>query len=382
VSQLPELIAVRRQLHAHPELAFEEHQTTALLMRRLRAAGLEPRRLPQGTGLVVDIGSGPRTVGVRADIDALPLHDATSTPYRSTLDGVSHACGHDAHTAIALGVALTLARRRELPGRVRVIFQPAEERIPGGALNVIAAGEVDDVDLMLALHCDPSLPVGEVGLRNGPLTAACDAVDITVSGPGGHTSRPHLTVDLVGAVGRVITEVPALLHRRLDPRAGLSLVWGSVHTGNALNAIPTEAHLAGTVRSLDRPGWAGVEPLVRDLVEEVARSSGAAVEIDYRQGVPPVVNDVTLVDALRDAVIRTKGRARVADTEQSLGGEDFGWYGEHIPVAMARLGVHGGGPRVDLHQPSFDIDEAAIEVGVDTLVAATLALLEPTPGFG
>ncbi|HLR92941.1 MAG TPA: amidohydrolase [Jiangellaceae bacterium] len=382
MSQLPELIAVRRQLHAHPELAFEEHQTTALLMRRLRAAGLEPRRLPQGTGLVVDIGSGPRTVGVRADIDALPLHDATSTPYRSTLDGVSHACGHDAHTAIALGVALTLARRRELPGRVRVIFQPAEERIPGGALNVIAAGEVDDVDLMLALHCDPSLPVGEVGLRNGPLTAACDAVDITVSGPGGHTSRPHLTVDLVGAVGRVITEVPALLHRRLDPRAGLSLVWGSVHTGNALNAIPTEAHLAGTVRSLDRPGWAGVEPLVRDLVEEVARSSGAAVEIDYRQGVPPVVNDVTLVDALRDAVIRTKGRARVADTEQSLGGEDFGWYGEHIPVAMARLGVHGGGPRVDLHQPSFDIDEAAIEVGVDTLVAATLALLEPTPGFG
>lgn len=382
MSQLPELIAVRRQLHAHPELAFEEHQTTALLMRRLRAAGLEPRQLPHGTGLVVDIGSGPRTVGLRADIDALPAHDAKSTPYRSTRDGVCHACGHDAHTAIVLGVALTLARRLDLPGRVRVIFQPAEERIPGGALDVIAAGEVDDVDLMLALHCDPSLPVGTVGLRNGPLTAACDAVELTVSGPGGHTSRPHLTVDLVGAVARVITEVPALLHRRLDPRAGLSLVWGSVHTGNALNAIPTEAHLAGTVRSLDRRGWAGVEPLVRMLVEEVARSSGADVEVDYRQGVPPVINDTTMVDVLRDAVIRTQGPGCVADTEQSLGGEDFGWYGEHMPVAMARLGVHGGGQRVDLHQPGFDIDEAAIGVGVDVLVAATLALLESAPGPG
>jgi len=373
------LITFRRDLHQHPELAYQEHRTTGRLLAALSAAGLQPRILPSGTGLSCDIGTGERVVALRADIDALPLSDAKQVRYASTVSGVCHACGHDAHTTAVLGAALALASAPELPGRVRVVFQPAEEAVPGGALDAIDGGVLKDVERIFALHCDPKLETGLVGLRTGPITAACDRVEVLLSGPGGHTARPHHTVDLVYALGRVITDVPALLSRRADPRHGMSLVWGAVQAGLAANAIPQAGSVAGTVRMLDRSAWDGAQALVTGLIEQVAAPTGAALEVRYEQGVPPVTNDAVSTGLLRAGVQAALGPEAVADTEQSLGGEDFAWYLGHVPGALARLGVRStaaSGPYVDLHQPTFDIDESALAVGVRVLVNTALAVFD------
>jgi amidohydrolase len=369
------LITVRRQIHSHPELGYAEHATTELVANRLAELGLEPKILPGGTGLACDVGSGAGVVALRADIDALPLTDTKQVPYASRVPGVCHACGHDAHTAILLGTAEALAAAPELPGRVRLIFQPAEEAVPGGALDAIDGGVLKDVERIFALHCDPRLDVGRVGLRIGPITAACDRVDVELSGPGGHTARPHLTVDLVYALGKVITEVPGLLSRRADPRHGMSLVWGAVDAGVAPNTIPQAGALRGTVRMLSRDAWDGAEELIRRLIDETVAPTGARAEVKYAQGVPPVVNDATSIGVLRAATQAALGPDAADDTEQSLGGEDFSWYLDHVPGALARLGVRRlepDAPQLDLHQPSFDIDERALAVGVRLLVNAVL----------
>src|SRR5262247_919023 len=267
-----ELIAFRRDLHAHPELGYHEHRTTSRVSLRLAAAGLRPVILPKGTGLIVDIGApsaGDSLVALRADLDALPLNDEKNVPYRSTVPNACHACGHDVHTTVLVGTGLFLAARAAavgLPGRVRLVFQPAEE-IPGGALDVMAAGSIASVQRIFALHCDPSLDVGKVGTRIGPITGACDKIRVKVTGLGGHTARPHLTTDLVYALGKIVTELPAALSRRVDPRSSLSLVWGEVSAGMAHNAIPEEGHAAGTVRCLDEQAWHGAPGLLDELVK-------------------------------------------------------------------------------------------------------------------
>lgn len=371
-----ELVTIRRQIHANPELGFNEYATTALLVDRLTAAGLQPRILPRGTGVVVDIGSGSPTVALRADMDALPLPDLKDVAYRSTVDGVCHACGHDAHTTIALGAALALTELPDLPGRVRVIFQPAEE-VMGGAREVICAGELDAVDTVFALHCDGHLPVGQVGVKTGSITAACDLVEVRVTGPGGHTARPHLTVDLVDTLARIASQSPALMNRRVDPRAGMTMVWGAIQAGTAHNAIPGTGVLRGTVRLLDHEVWAETEKQVTSVVTDLAAGSGAAVSIKYERGVPPVVNDPRCVERVRSAVTAELGADALTSTRTSMGGEDFSWYGERIPIAMARLGVHGAGLTTmrDLHQGTFDIDERALGVGVRILVRTALGAL-------
>ena len=376
-----ELVAARRHLHAHPELAYAEVETTAWLEQRLREAGLTPQRLPRGTGLVVEVGDGPGpTVVLRGDIDALPLPDLKDVPYASTREGLAHACGHDVHTTVVLGVALALAAVGGLPGRVRCVFQPAEETVPGGATEVVAAGVLDGATRAFALHCDPSLPAGSVGLRTGAITAACDRMDVTLTGPGGHTARPQLTVDLVDALGRLITDLPALLSRQVDPRAGMSLVWGAVKAGVAANAIPQRGHLSGTVRVLDRDAWQDAETLLRSLVERVAATTGADVEVDYVRGVPPVVNDPRAVALLRSAALETVGSEGLRLSPQSMGGEDFGWFADVVPIALARLGTHGGGAPLDLHRGTFDVDERAIGVGVRLLARTALHALSADAG--
>src|SRR5450755_5020707 len=215
-----ELIDFRRDLHAHPEVGYHEHRTTRRVALRLAAAGLRPGALPKGTGLGADLGDPSATgpvIALRADLDALPIGDEKNVPYRSTVPNACHACGHDVHTTILLGAGLFLARAAQagaLPGRVRLIFQPAEE-VPGGALDVLAAGGIASVDRIFALHCDPRLDVGKIGTRTGPITAACDRISVRVTGPGGHTARPHLTADLVYALGKIVTELPAALSRRV-----------------------------------------------------------------------------------------------------------------------------------------------------------------------
>lgn len=359
-----DVVELRRELHAHPELAFDETRTTELIVDELTALGLDPRVLPGGTGVLCDIGSEGPIVGLRADIDALPIPDLKDVPYRSTVDGVCHGCGHDAHTAVLLAAARDLVRMR-LPGRIRLIFQPGEETLPGGSLAVLATGEVDDVERIFAVHCDPRLETGSIGVRVGPITAACDHVSVELSGRGGHTARPHLTADLVYAAGLLITELPGLLSRRVDPRAALSLVWGQVHAGRATNAIPQSGMLAGTLRVFGREAWDAAESLVRELVHQILLPTGVTAQTRYQRGVPPVVNDASCVDLQSSAIVTALGPAALAQTEQSMGGEDFAWYLDSTPGALARLGVRRpGGPAFDLHQGTFDIDEQALDVGV------------------
>jgi amidohydrolase len=376
--RVAELIEFRRDLHAHPELARQELRTTRMVAERLRAAGLEPRVMPSGTGLICDIGGERATVSrrgyagrmaIRADLDALPIQEAPGLAFRSVAEGVSHACGHDVHTTVVLGTGLALAEaleRGEPVPATRLVFQPSEEVMPGGALDMIGYGALEGVGRIVSLHCDPKVEAGRIGLRVGALTAACDKLAVRLTGPGGHTSRPQLTVDLVHTLAHLVTELPAALSRRVDPRHGLSLVWGAINAGQAANAIPQSGEAHGTVRCMDERAWADAPDLVLELIDSIAAVYGAKTELDYIRGVPPVVNDVAVIDAMRAAAAEACGPENVVSVEQSLGGEDFSWYLRQVPGAMIRLGVRTPGDLVqrDLHQPSFLADESAIAVGV------------------
>ncbi|MFF2020611.1 amidohydrolase [Streptomyces sp. NPDC058171] len=376
-----ELIAFRRDMHMHPELGNQEFRTTAAIKTRLERAGLTPRVLATGTGLICDIGTGDGArpvLALRADIDALPIPDTkTGCAYRSTVPDRAHACGHDAHTTVVLGAGLVLAelhREETLPHPVRLIFQPAEEVLPGGAPDAIASGALDGVGRIIGVHCDPRVDAGRIGLRHGPITSACDRLEVSLDGPGGHTARPHLTTDLVAAAARVAIDVPALVARRVDARSGLSVTWGRIESGHTCNVIPQHAELSGTVRCLDLDAWRRAPDLVHAAIDEVASMYRAKTEITYVRGVPPVVNHPDVTELLRSAMTARRGAGSVEDTVQSLGGEDFSWYLEHVPGAMARLGVRVPGERAvrDLHQGDFDVDEAAITVGVELFTAAAL----------
>ena len=372
-----ELIELRRDLHAHPEPANAERRTTQVVAERLARAGLRPVLFSGTTGLRADIGPDKPRIALRADLDALPMDDEKSVPYRSVIPGFCHACGHDAHTAMLVGAGLFLAElaaTRALPRGVRLIFQPAEETA-SGAKEVIAAGALDGVSEIFALHCDPRLDVGKVGIRAGAITAACDKVRVTLAGPGGHTARPHLTADVVYALGKVVTEVPAALTRRVDPRAGLSLVWGHVNAGTTANAIPDGGIVEGTLRCLDAEVWRSAMVLIEDLVQSVAAPYGVIAKVEYLSAVPPTVNEVTSAALIAGAAAAALGPGAVTDAAQSLGGEDFAWYLEMVPGAMARIGTRtpGAAAEGDLHQPVFDIDERAIGTGVRVLAAVAVA---------
>jgi amidohydrolase len=372
-SYADELVAFRRDVHAHPELSWHEERTTRRLAARLAVAGLTPRILPSGTGLVCDVGAVGPLIALRADIDALPISDRKEVAYASTVPGVCHACGHDVHTAAVLGAGLVLADlagEGRLPGRVRLVFQPAEESARSGARQIRADGAIEGVERIFALHCDPRTSVGQVGLRVGPITASADLIRVRLSGRGGHTARPHLTGDLVYALGKVVTELPALLSRRVDPRASLSVVWGRIEAGRAGNAIPQEGEAEGTLRCLDRAAWEGAPELVRAVVSPY----GVRAEVTYTRGVPPVENEAGSVELLRAAVEATEGPEAVVGTERSLGGEDFSWFLDGVPGALARLGVRPpqATTDLDLHQGLFDVDERSISVGARVLVATAL----------
>ena len=369
----PELVAFRRDLHAHPELSNEETRTTDRVAQRLAAAGVDVRLLP-GSGLVADLGAGDPAyrVALRADLDALPVAERTGLAWASRVEGVSHACGHDLHTACLLGAGLALhACGAELQRRglgVRLVFQPAEEVIPGGAHVVIEQGGLKDVDRIFAMHADPSIDVGQVGLREGAITSAADAVRVTLSGRGGHTSRPHLTQDLTFALAKVVTDVPGVLSRRLDPRAGAALVWGAVHAGSAHNVIPSTGTASGTLRMLDADAWARVGDLVDEVVQAVVGPYAVQAEVEHVQGVPPVVNRQDCVAVLREAAGALLGPDCDVGTTQSLGGEDYAWYLRDTPGALVRLGTRTpGGTTYDLHQGDLVVDEGAVGTGARLL---------------
>lgn len=369
-----ELVAVRRQLHAHPELSGEEHATTELVANRLEAAGLEPRILPSGTGLVCDVGQGDATplVALRADLDALAMDDDKDVPYRSRREGVAHACGHDVHTAVVLGAGLALAEELGSPadGRVRLIFEPSEERVPGGAVEVIATGALEGVRQVFGLHCDPKLDAGTVGVRAGAITAAADQIDVHLVGPGGHTARPHLTVDLVAVAAHVALELPRRLAEVAEGE--VLLVFGSITAGDAPNVIPTRATLRGSLRTPDRAVWDRAAELVGSELEALVGPTGARSTVEHVRGVPPVVNHVKATELLAGAAAAVVGPEAVVETPRSYGADSFSWYLEVCEGSYARLGTHPPGEpdRLDLHAGTFDVDERAIGVGVAVLAEA------------
>lgn len=367
---------VRRHLHRHPELSHQEHATTDFIAEQLTALGLAPKRMA-ATGLICDIpGADPslELMGLRADMDALGIPELSTVPYRSVVEGVSHACGHDVHMSAVLGAATALVRVAEegaLRRGVRLVFQPAEEMHPCGALELIGQDVLDGVDSILALHCDPGVDVGHVGLKSGPITSATDPVRIHVRGAGGHTSRPHLTQDLVYALGSIATQLPAALTRRMDPRSGVNLTWGSIHAGSAFNAIPSAGTLEGTLRCLDHEAWDRAEELLEEVLADLVRPWGVEARVSHDRGVPPVSNSPASVEVLAAAVRRVLGRENLDPTAQSLGGEDFAWYLEKVPGALARLGTRTpGGRTYDLHMGDLMIDERAIGIGASVLAAA------------
>ena len=391
----PELIALRRLLHAHPELSGCEHQTTEILAERLAAEGLTPTLLSTGTGLVCDIAMdadsqevrGP-IVALRADIDALAMDDRTTTAHRSQLAGVAHACGHDAHAAVVLGAALALLDARRAaprPGIVRIIFEPSEEIVPGGAVDVIADGWLEGVLAIYGVHCDPKVDCGYVGLKAGPLTSAADKFEITLTGPGGHTARPEETVDLVRWTGRIADQLADRIREHVP--ADVTVVLGSVHAGAAANVIPATATLGGSLRTPHRSAWLVGEQALRATLDDLIAGAEPVHRpewtLAYTRGVPPVINDPDTTETVRQVALTLLGPDGVVDTEQSMGGDSFAWYAELVPGTYVRLGTHDpgtGASRGDLHSATFDIDEGAIAVGASLLAGTALAALAAADG--
>ncbi|ATZ06035.1 amidohydrolase [Corynebacterium striatum] len=367
-SHRAEVISWRRHIHRHPETSNNEVETTNFIARTLKEYGLQPQRFPE-TGLMVDIGPDTELgrLAFRADIDALPVTEVTGLEYTSENPGTMHACGHDVHTTIALGLACAMAdyqREHSLELGLRIIFQPAEEVWVGGATDVIEWGALEGVNSIFAVHVEPKLRVGRIGVRAGAITSATDVVELEVKGPGGHTSRPHLSADVVYALGKVITELPALLSRRVDPRTGTVLVFGQVNSGYAPNAMPESGTLTGTMRTADIAIWRDMQNLFSELVDQVLAPVGVEHELTYHRGVPPVLNDDVSTALLASAAQAIDPQA-VVQAPQSSGGEDFSWYLEHVPGSMARLGCWSGeGEQHDLHMGDLNVDERCIGVGV------------------
>ncbi len=367
------LIATRRHLHAHPELSREEHATTEFLMERLELAGADVRRLASGTGLVCDIGEadGTSRLAFRADIDALGMSDEKDVPYRSQVPGVCHACGHDVHTTVSLGAALYYAHHPDqLPGPLRFLFQPAEEQVPGGALDVLADGGIEGVDAIVGLHCWPKVDVGVFGLRSGSVTSAADMAAIVLHGPGGHTARPEETVDMVTVAARVVAELPRVVDDLVGEPDAVKLVFGAIHSGDAANVIPTTCELRASVRTPRLDVWETLPALVEKALQRLLDGTNAEFELDYTSGVPPVVNDHELIETARTALRAEFGADGVVEAEHSWGGDDFAWYSREIRAAFVRLGVHDPSSthRLDLHVGRFDVDERSIAHGVRALV--------------
>lgn len=379
---LPQLIALRRDLHAHPELAFQEHRTARVVADRLRAAGLQVREGVAETGVVALLEGGRPgpTVAVRADMDALPLEEEGDRPYRSRTPGVMHACGHDGHTAIAVTLAEIFARHRAaLRGRIKFLFQPAEETA-GGAERMIAEGvlEAPRVDRVLGLHLWNYVPVGQVAVKPGPIFASVDELRITVRGRGGHGAIPHDAIDPVLVAAHLITALQALVSRETSPQEPTVLTIGAIHGGTAFNIIPEQVELLGTLRTFEPRVRAYLLERVAALARDLAAAFRATATLRSRPSCPAVVNDPAMTELVRQAAARELGEGAVVDTRGTLGGDDMADYLALRPGCYFFVGARNEARGLDRshHNPGFDFDEAALAIGARVLGRATLAALE------
>jgi hippurate hydrolase len=372
-----EVVAIRRDLHAHPELGFEEHRTAALVAGRLRDLGLEVHTGIGGTGVVALLtGARPGpTVMLRADMDALPMPEENDVPYRSTVPGVTHACGHDAHVAMLLGAAAVLrARTGELAGRIAFVFQPAEEG-GGGALAMLRDGLVGRFEIARAygLHVSTVLPSGVFGTRPGPLMAAVDQFDLTVEGRGGHGAMPHLSVDPVVVAAEVVGALQRIVSREVDPVEPAVVTIGAINGGTTYNVIPPRVALKGTVRTFSEATRDGMEARIRRIAEHTCAGAGAACVLDWHPAYPVTVNDPAEAAFVQATFARTFGGARSIETPPIMGSEDFSYFAQEVPAAFAFLGGGDAAHAFPNHHPAFDIDEGALAAGIAAHVALALA---------
>ena len=373
----PRLIEIRRHIHSHPELSGQEYQTAAYVAGVLSSTGLHVEEGIGKTGVIGELqgnGTSERTLAIRTDMDALPIQERTGLDFVSRNEGIMHACGHDIHTTVGLGTAMILSEiAQQLPGKVRFLFQPAEE-IAQGASWMIQDGAMNDISAILGIHVFPSIPGGSIGLRYGALTAAADEIEIVIIGESGHGARPHEAIDAIWIASQVITTLQQAISRTQNPLRPVVLSIGQINGGRAPNVIADQVRLLGTVRSLHPETRQQLPTWIEQIVANVCNSYGAKYQVDFRQGVPSVQNDYAITQILQSAGEEAWGSDRVQVLpEPSLGAEDFSVYLDHAPGSMFRLGVGFKDREINhpLHHPQFEVDESSIVTGVVTLAYAT-----------
>jgi amidohydrolase len=367
-----QLINWRREVHMHPELGFQEFKTAELVAETLRSLGLKVKTNMGKTGVVGYLGEGKPVMALRADMDALPIQEANDVPYTSQVPGVMHACGHDAHTAILLGVA-TLLREEELPGQIRFLFQPAEEiddeEGKSGAARMIEDGAMEGVNAVMGLHVDSNLPVGIVEIDGPRISASVDTFYATIMGKGCHGAYPHRGVDTIFILGQVINAIHGIVSRRIDPLQPAVISIGTVHGGQADNVIPDSVEISGTIRSVD-------EEVRRELFRELERALGVAqalggdFELRIEEGIPACVNNPRIASLIRQVAVDLLGADCLHPPEPGMGGEDFALLANLAPGAMFGLGTKGEGGGRTAHSSTFDIDERALPIGAAILAEA------------
>lgn len=374
-AQGDEFVAVRRDIHQHPELAYEEFRTSDLVAERLQGWGYEVTRGLGGTGLVAQLkrGNGNQRLGLRADMDALPIHEIDGRDYGSAHAGVMHACGHDGHCATLLTACSVLKRESaSLGGRVKVIFQPAEEGL-GGARRMIEEGVLDAprVDAALGLHFWSGLPTGQVSVSPGATMAAVDEFHLRIVGRGGHAAHPHETCDPVVAGAALVTALQTLVSRRHDPLHSLVVTVGEFHAGSAFNIIPGEARLSGTVRCFDKAIWEAIPEQLEHVAAGICHAHGCGYELDYQRQNIPLVNDVAMAELVRETAVDLLGADKVLEV-RTLGGEDMADVLDRVPGCFFFVGSgsEAKGITAGHHHPAFDLDEDALAIGVELLVRA------------
>ncbi len=366
----------RRDFHQHPELGFQEERTSQCVAELLSGWGYRVRRGVGRTGVVADLGVGNPVVAIRADMDALPLQEENRVSYRSQVANTMHACGHDAHTAMALGAAL-LFSKEVFPGTVRFLFQPAEEvgdeEGISGAPRMIEAGAMDSVDAVLALHVDPATAPGDIRIESGPASGGVDSWFGRILGRGGHGAKPHETVDPFYMASHVILALNAIVSRRLDPFHPAVVSIGSLHGGYAENVIPAHVDVTGTLRFTDMKVQKQIHTEIKRAFE-LTRSLGGEYELKFEIGTPPMINHPDVTDLIKNVAADLLGAEHVLPVHKELGAEDFGAFLLQAPGAMFILGVSLPDERV-LHSPHFDLDESALPIGTAVFVEGAMRLL-------
>ncbi|KTQ89601.1 N-acyl-L-amino acid amidohydrolase [Aureimonas ureilytica] len=377
----PALIDIRRDLHAHPELAHEEVRTSGVVARELARIGVPHRTKVGGTGVMatIDTGRPGPTVLLRADMDALPIQEQTGLPYASTIPGKMHACGHDLHTATLIGVAEVLQRiAPDLSGRIELMFQPAEEVSDSGAARMMRDGALEGVDLALGFHNYPGEPVGSFSFVPGVAGGSSDEFTITVSGRSGHAARPHLTADPIVGAATLVLQLQTIVSREMNPMRPIVLTIGVIEGGLAPNIIPDAVRLRGTVRTHLDADRTAMEAAIRRHCEGVSTSLRLECRLDWERGTPPLVSDERVMRATMRAVENHFGREALLEASPSLGAEDFALIGEKVPAFQLGIGSMTPGRRDELHNSDYQPDERAIRNGVVALSLAACELLSPS----